>query len=305
MESFDTENILVKIAILHHSRTDPKKAIYLLYHCCQYWVQQGHSIVHINGTDSPLPAADLLILHVNLSVVPQAYIEIARNYPVVINKSVIDITRHVFSENIIDQNDIYDGPVIVKTRNNYGGMPERKINGMNGKYIFDTIKVFLWQRSGWLRSRSSVEWLANYPVYESSREVPLKIWQNKNLVVEKFLPEHGSNGDYQVREWLFLGDREIHYINICRDPVIRGHNTYRREYLAPEDVPVELRTTRTKLGFDYGKFDYAMYNGKPVLYDINKTIGIAPNTKDRPGAFDYIKAFSQGIEFYQQVTAGQ
>ena len=292
----------MKIAILHHSHTDPEKTNYLISHCGQNWVLQGHSIVNIYGTEGPLPTADLLILHVDLSVVPRVYLEIAQNYPVVVNNRVIDISRHVFSEIIIGPDENYDGPVIVKTRYNYGGLPEREINRMNGKFTFNNIRMFFWQQFEWLRPWSNVEWLTNYPVYTSVKKVPSGVRQNEKLVVEKFLPERGRDGDYHVREWIFLGDRELHYKNICREPVIRGINTYRREYLTPDDVPTELRTTRTKLGFDYGKFDYAIYNGKPVLYDINKTIGVARNLKDRPEAFDHIKVFSQGIEFYLRET---
>ena len=292
----------MKIAILHHAHTDPENPKYLLYYCCQNWVQWGHSIFHINGTDRPLPAADLLILHVNLSVVPLAYIEVAQNYPVVINKKIIDITSQVFSEIIINQTVNYDGPVIVKTRNNYGGLPERELVRIDSKNPFTNIKEFLWRQSGWLRPWRNVEWLTNYPVYASVKEVPSGVWQNKQLIVEKFLPERGKDGNYHVREWLFFGDREIHFKNISRDPVIRGFNSHTREYLALDDVPVELRATRTRLGFDYGKFDYAIHNGKPVLYDINKTIGAAPNMKDRPGAMDHIREFSRGIEVYLRAS---
>ena len=104
-----------------------------------------------------------------------------------------------------------------------------------------------------------------------------------------------------MREWIFLGDREIHFINISREPIVKGFNSYRREYLSFDEVPVELRTIRSKFGFDYGKFDYGINNGTPVLYDINKTPGSPRNLYDRrPKAREKIKQLSQGLESYMK-----
>lgn len=288
----------MKIAILHHKHTDPEKAPYLLNLCCRNWIQQGHSVIHMNGVGGPLPAADLLILHVDLTMVPQEYVHAAEHYPVVINRSVIDISKPAFSEVIIGPDDTYLGPVIVKTSNNYGGLPERRINNLNGKRGLDNIVQKLWQQFEWLKPWRRVEWLTNYPIFESVQKVPQGIWQNEHLVVEKFLPECGSDGHYRVREWVFLGDREIHFMNISREPVVKGTNTYRRKYLPADEVPIELRTIRSKLGFDYGKFDYGINNAVPVLYDINKTPGAPRNLRDRPGAIENIRQLSLGLEFY-------
>jgi hypothetical protein len=37
------------------------------------------------------------------------------------------------------------------------------------------------------------------------------------------------------------------------------------------DIPDDLRRWRRELGFDFGKFDYAIVEGKTVLYDANRT----------------------------------
>jgi len=36
-------------------------------------------------------------------------------------------------------------------------------------------------------------------------------------------------------------------------------------------MPTELDSMRGKLGFDYGKFDYALRDGRVVLFDVNPT----------------------------------
>ena len=48
-------------------------------------------------------------------------------------------------------------------------------------------------------------------------------------------------------------------------------NTLWSKNIEPHTEIVELRK---KMKFDYGKFDYVIHDGKVVLLDINKTIGI-------------------------------
>ena len=40
---------------------------------------------------------------------------------------------------------------------------------------------------------------------------------------------------------------------------------------------------REQMGFDYGKFDYVIHEGKPILLDANKTVGAGtlPMTEER------------------------
>jgi hypothetical protein len=36
-------------------------------------------------------------------------------------------------------------------------------------------------------------------------------------------------------------------------------------------VPDEIRAERERMGFDYGKFDFVVNDGKAVLFDANRT----------------------------------
>ncbi|HEX2879540.1 MAG TPA: hypothetical protein VHO25_08375, partial [Polyangiaceae bacterium] len=42
----------------------------------------------------------------------------------------------------------------------------------------------------------------------------------------------------------------------------------------------EIVKRKEELGFDIGKFDYVMHEGRPVLLDTNKTVGSPPETTD-------------------------
>jgi hypothetical protein len=50
------------------------------------------------------------------------------------------------------------------------------------------------------------------------------------------------------------------------------------------------------MGFDYGKFDYVMQEGQPVLLDANKT----PGAGHLPIFFDLCREWAKGIHAYMQ-----
>ena len=122
--------------------------------------------------------------------------------------------------------------------------------------------------------------------------MPDDVWKNRNLVVEKFLPEQDVYGNYHLRAWSFLGGKSLNVLTTASVPVIKGPVIFRREIL-DEDVPKELISIRERLGFDYGRFDYSMVNGEPVLYDVNRTPTTSPKALE---AYSHqIKDMAKGI----------
>jgi hypothetical protein len=96
-------------------------------------------------------------------------------------------------------------------------------------------------------------------------------------VVEKFLPERDDRGFY-TRSWLFLGDEGR--CKRCRSahPIVKGPRIIDAEEVS---VPEFIREERRRLGIDYGKFDFVIHGGQPILLDANKTPGEPPSR--RPG----------------------
>ena len=111
---------------------------------------------------------------------------------------------------------------------------------------------------------------STYPVYERVAQVPVTVWWNRRLVVERYVPETHDDM-FCLRTWLFLGRRELVWLSYARSPIVKTANTVHRERIA--DVPRELRQTRRSLGFDYGKFDYVIHNDRPELLDVTATPG--------------------------------
>ena len=217
------------------------------------WVDAKHRCILHAGPDK-LPAADLAFLHVDLSVVPQEYLDAMKRYPIAVNGSIADIRKRAHSVNLVARGDPYAGRVIVKSDLNSGGKPEvgkrnmaRSLGKLNGP-MEDPAE-------------------SQYRVYDSPAEVPAAVWDDPALVVEKFLPE--QEGDtYLLRYYYFLGDAEANLVLRSREPIVKAVNTYRVDFEPP---PPEIRALRRKLGFGYGKFDYVLRDGRVVLFDANRT----------------------------------
>jgi hypothetical protein len=254
----------LRVAIITHEIDKFEGSNYLLRQLSRSWEQDGIEIAIVKGVNQPLPEADIAILHTDITAIGDDYIHIIDHYPRVINGTVTDISKTVFSDLIVAKNDGYTGKVIVKTNANFGGMRERQHKLSKGD----------WQANiGIQRPWRRVEWMEEYPIFDSPSSVPGGVWRNDRLVVEKFLPEQNPEDEFVVKIWVFFGDQGIYYQCVSNERVIKGHNLIRREFLDVKDVPESIREVRAKMGFDYGKFDFAMHRGEAVLYDVNRTPG--------------------------------
>ena len=115
------------IAILTHSHDYfADRDCYALGLMANQWRQEGNKVTVLAGPDRHVDA-DAAILHVDLTVVPEEYLEAMRGYPVAINRKVVDISKRKISSNLVTRGDGYDGPVIIKTDLNCGGAAEGEL----------------------------------------------------------------------------------------------------------------------------------------------------------------------------------
>jgi len=114
---------LKRILILSHEDQPPIRRYYLIYALREVWRKWGLQVSCLHGIGD-LPEADLLIPHIDLTHTPPEYVECIRSFPCVVNRSVVDISKRKISTNLLCRNEEYRGPVIVKTDNNFGGLPE-------------------------------------------------------------------------------------------------------------------------------------------------------------------------------------
>lgn len=274
------------------------KVQYIVNVLAEEWRASGYRVIHHAGTGN-LPPADILFLHVNRTIVPEAYAASASRYPVAINGRALDISRRLYSTVKLGKDDHYDGPVIVKTNENYGGLPEHRYVSA----LLPVAQLLFRLPQSKARRQITASWSRlssldplEYPVFSHIREVPLGVWKNKNLIVEKFLPEREGNLFF-VRYWMFLGDKNLTGRFGSEHPIVKFHR--RATEVIPIEIPEDLIAWRKKLNLDYGRFDYVMHEGRPIILDANKTLAFGARSRltDRERKEKFAD-FSAGIEFY-------
>ena len=227
---------------------------------CRLWEGQGHKI-----TLTPcIPIeCDIALLHIDATRVnPDVLAGFNPAIPIW-NRHALDISKRRVSHNLIERDDAYEGAVVVKTDDNAFGARQFPMTPEHLAILRHRRNVTL---ETWKNER--VLPLDSYPVLDSPHDVPDWVWANRELVVEKFTPEM-EDGLYVLRLWIFLGTREVVLKLYGRQPIVKSGDLVRFEYI--DEVPDELRAERKRLGIDFGKFDFVVSNGKPILLDANKT----------------------------------
>src|SRR5579872_5821305 len=112
-----------RIVILSHPIDKFAESPYMLNGVATQWREGGFEVTVNDDPDKKIDA-DIAILHVDLTVVPDAYMEFMKRYPLAINARVRDISKRHISSDIVRYADRYKGPVIIKTNLNCGGAAE-------------------------------------------------------------------------------------------------------------------------------------------------------------------------------------
>ncbi|HEX6791855.1 MAG TPA: hypothetical protein VF247_11145 [Candidatus Krumholzibacteria bacterium] len=258
-----------RIAVLFHSGDRYRNpAEYIVHHLAGFWREDGHTVTYLFGTRQFVPA-DLLLVHVNLSVVPGEYLAFAGRYPVVLNGKIRDIRKSTFSRNLVHPGDAWDGPVIVKSDLNYAGVPERFLRMTELEHRFKSIRRLRAMVDSARGVTAPFEKARDYLIYDRLADVPAHWFSDRNVVIERFRPEF-EDGLYHTRVYQFLGDRWTCTRMGTRNRVVKAERDAKTESVEPAP---EIVAKRHELGLDYGKLDYVINNGEAVLLDINKTTG--------------------------------
>ena len=234
----------------------------------EIWHQRGLNVGIKRGPSRFSTAqAVAAINHVNLTVTPVPYLNYLRRFSSVVNGGFIDTSKSKYCRDLLSYGDNYDGPVIVKTDLNFGGKPERKLQ--RRAWPFRYLRLLGWSKAA---ASPDLDPYA-YPIYDHASHVPIEVWRNPRLVIQKFQPERDNAGLYRLRSWYVCGDRGFHVATVAKEPIVKGLNTICRQVV---DIvtPPEMETLRHEMCVDYGRFDYVLISGKPVVYDINRTPAI-------------------------------
>ncbi|MBP1626790.1 MAG: hypothetical protein H6Q00_1265 [Holophagaceae bacterium] len=256
---------------LHVCTPGPLGETYLIARLARLWEAAGYQVSIGPGS---LRDRDLGLLHIDRTRLSAGDLpENPAGVPL-LNGRVMDISKDRYSELRVFPGDAWDGPVIVKGLLNAFGLPEWR-GGHRG--FFERMRRKLARRNWRLARRLPP---SEYPVLPGVQSVPGWVWEDTGLMVERFLPER-EGGLYAIRGWLFFGSRGYTYRLFSPSPVVKAGNMVKFDILG--EPPPELESLRAKLGFDFGKFDYVMHEGRPVLLDANKTptlsTGDSPRTR--------------------------
>lgn len=307
------------IVILRDRASTPME--YAIDHYVLRWEAAGYRVInHIGIVD--VPDADILVVHINLTVIPQEYVDIIAKFPLVINGKILNISKRLFSHLLLSKTDTYKGPVIVKTNANFGGTPEndklnqshqsnrvlisdkfpkkllnqlRTIRNLLLKFPITTL-ITQFIKGFWYRQPVQ-KWdklkkinPLFYPIFKDIHSVPNGVWKNTNLIVERYI----NKGElFYVYCCVFFGDKEITHRLESPNPIVKYSNSVSVKQI---QVPDEVRQWQKDLKIDFGRFDYLECEGRYFLIDINKTEGGGTDIcYDYQGEIDYL---ASGLEFY-------
>ena len=252
--------------MLHHRNRYAKLESYLIWYIAQEWNKMGFETEFISGIPPKNHEIDILVPHIDATRTPPKYIRFIDRHAEVFNRKITDVSKRHISTNLVSKDSKDPGPVIVKTNANYGGLPEFYNQDIAGR-IYNKIQAFF--RPGMIRHIHP----GQYPVYDHISEVPSVVWNNKHLIVERFIPER-SGELYCIRICHFLGDVVLNNKIYSTSKVIKGSNV---THVEPAEIPESLLQLRMRMGFDYGKFDYVIHQGELHILDANKTPGAVKN----------------------------
>ncbi len=208
-------------------------------------------------------------LHVDLTVVPDTFRGIEEGYAACVNGRATNISRLLYSTVRVVRGDAYDGPVIVKTVLNHHGWPEVRFESRR------TLSRRAWHN---LRTRIDTRFVARacpeYSVYPLMAAVPGAVWDDRRLMVERFLPGRLEPPIEKYRYDFFfdveLNIRSTHQGLLCDPENVVGVECF-------SDVPDAVIAVRRALHFDFGAIDYFMVDDVATVIDANKTVGITPS----------------------------
>jgi len=269
---------MATIVLLEHEMQGRLGIPYMAHALARRWQDRGHAVHFHRGLSTP-PAGDVALAHLDVTVVPEAYRELERRYPRVINGRTWDIRKSGYSTVRVLRDDPWPGKVIIKSDANHAGQ------------VDDALRR-LALREGIPSDIPERPVLASYYLCDSIAKVPQQAWETPGVLVEKFVPESDEGGNY-LRVWTFLGSCERNMRYCSDDLLIRGGNFKSRE---PAQVPDEMREWREKLGFEYGKLDYVRHEGEYILLDANRTPGAPPDLAAHPSIAEAWDRISMGIE---------
>ena len=283
-----------RIVILFHEFQYDRSSNYMIDELADLWREEGLEVIEIYGIDRVVPA-DVILLHIDLSVVPPEYLEFARQYPVALNTTLNDIRKATISQNLVQSGAAYVGPVIVKSNLNYAGAPERKLEETQLRQSSFWLKRLQYRVFPFLKKVPVFQSNLEYQIFDRIEDVPRSLLNHPDVVVEKFF--HSRHEEFFCIHNLYIfGNHRTGARLMGHHPIVNGRTYKRIDYVDPSS---DILEQMADIPLDYGKIDYVFDKGKVEIIDINKTVGDSRAVFQRtPELIRFYKTLAAGIHFY-------
>lgn len=271
---------MAKILVVCHPSDRTLQDNYILHALIAPWRARGNA-VEIQFGWARRPAADLVIPHIDVTVLPPDALDFLAAYPNVVNRRLTDISKRRISANLLQRGDAWSGPVMVKTDANHAGIPDFVRRPPPPR----------WRR---LLARGPQPLppppAARYRIYDRLTDVPPQVWRDRSLVVEKLIAQRDGSL-YVLQQWWLMGDAVVHRSQVGPAPVVAGPDIVRRAPVAVAPPP-ELLALRARTGLDFGKVDYVQHDGGITVFDIATT----PTGRSMTGRADMMETLAAGLD---------
>lgn len=299
---------MTSVVVLRDRPTKP--FFYAIDHYISYWRSIGYEVIDHVGPHA-VPAADVLVFHVDYTVLPLEYRLLRDRFSVVINGDLLDISRRQFSQLLLSQSDAYTGPVIVKTNTNYGGWPEHVLNKKDGwkqrlaqwshveplppalrygdqaslssRSKLSPKNLMVRAATGMLKAVSTIvspSEARHWQTLQSLNPLRYPIFEN----IQSVPPDVWENEHLVVERFLADYQDGLFYINyfvFFGEKEISGRMggvdpiVKFSNSVTDQTVPVPdvIRQCRTKMKVDFGRIDYIRDGDDYFVIDVNKTEG--------------------------------
>lgn len=241
--------------------------------------------------------AEAAFMHVDLTEMPSEFRGVANRYSRCINGAAVTIDRRLYSRLRLMRGDLYDGPVIVKTVLNSRGLPELRYRARAN---------FASQIGHLARKMITPDYknisCPEYQVLPSLAEVPIAVWTDERLMVERFFPGRLTRPYLRYR-FEFFFDVELNTRSAYSTELF-DTETVDKVDIVPE-VPEEVRRIRRDLHLDFGAIDYFIIDGEAFVIDANKTVAMAESWIARfPGVAEHMKEITARLVDFARGSYG-
>ena len=255
-----------RVVIIHGPEGSLAARPYFVRVLVPEWEARGWSVTVVEDSRRFVPA-DVAIAHIDATVVPARWLELLGRYSRVVNGSLTDISKRKVSEPVLFDLETWQGPVLVKTDANCGGGAERAwlLERLERRFrpLRQAGRVAL-KVGDYLRGFHPAR---PYPVFSSLADVPARLRRNPDLVVQRFVPERDGEL-YAMRLMTFFRGHSFTIRSRSTEPVVKAGGTVD---VTPVDSTPEVLERARAIGCHYGKIDFALHDGSPVIFDVNRT----------------------------------